>query len=98
VCVFVEESPEWIAKVNAPSYVTVLPYKYPTRVRDWPQYASKTDLELYDTLFMKDLPECVSPLTKRAARGIRMLTSARPSAWPSATNPGPERCCRRPGT
>ena len=51
-----EQSQEWIDIVNAPSFVTVLPYTYTTHVKDFTSYAGKSDLELYDELFLKDLP------------------------------------------
>ena len=52
VCVYVEESAEWIAKVAAPAFVTVLQYNYTTTVGEWHQYAGLSTKELEDRLLM----------------------------------------------
>jgi hypothetical protein len=56
VCVYVEQSPAWIKKVAAPSFVTVVPYTYRTRVDEWTTYADLTPAQLHARLFMADLP------------------------------------------
>jgi uncharacterized protein (TIGR01627 family) len=55
-CVYVEESAEWIQKVSAPSFVTVLQYSYRTKVSEFPQLANATDAQLHEQLYMKELP------------------------------------------
>ena len=56
MCVYVDESQERIDQVAAPDYVSVVAYNYATHRDDWVQYADKSAGELYDDLFMHDLP------------------------------------------
>ena len=59
VCVYIEESRKWIEQVNAPSFVTVLPYNYTTEVGEWKTYESMSKETLHKHLFLANLPEYV---------------------------------------
>jgi len=56
-CVFVEDSRQAINNMSVPSYVTVVPYSYTTRRDYWSYYGKLSEADLYNELYMRDLPE-----------------------------------------